>query len=270
MFDRQSGRTGAAVLVAGGLVGGALLAACSSSAPASTEQSAQVTAARIAGATCHSGAARLTVNGSGTASGAPDVLTVVLDVSVTGDSAASALDDDNARSAAVISTYTRGGVASRQIQTSNVTIQPQYNFGNPPAIVGYQVTNTITAQLHDFATAGALIDRVVSAAGDAVRLDSLTFSRTNTNALDDQAREQAVAQARSHAEAMARASGERLGPICSLSDQSQAVPAPYFRGAAASTAEGDVAGVALAAGTQQATAQVTMVYSLVPIAKSPA
>lgn len=251
--------------VAAGLAGGAVLTACGSS---SSDPPAQVTVARIAGATCRSGAARLTVNGSGTATGAPNVLTVMVDVSVTGDSAASALGDDNARSAAVISTYTHGGVASRQIQTSDVTIQPQYDFGNPPRIVAYQVTNTITAQLHDFSTAGVLIDRVVSAAGDAVRLDSLTFSLTNTNGLDDRARAQAVTEARSHAEAMARASGESLGPICSLSDQSEAVPSPYLRGAAASSAQADLPGVALAAGTQQSTAQVTMVYSLVPAAKS--
>jgi uncharacterized protein len=256
-------------LVAGGLVAAVVLAGCGSSPASSADRStAQLEAAQIAGATCRSGAARLTVSGSGTASGPPDVLTVVVDVSVTDATAAAALADDNTRSASVISTLTHGGVASRQIQTSNVTLQPQYRLGNPSTIVAYQVTNTITAQLHDFSTAGTLIDDVVAAAGDAVRLDSVTFSLTNPDALEDQARAQAVHEARGHAQSMAQASGERLGPICSISDQSQPVSPPYLTEPAASDAGRAAQGVSLAAGTQQATAQVTMVYSLVPSSRS--
>ncbi len=228
--------------------------------PASTTAAA-VLAAQVGAGACRAGVSTLAVTGTGTASAKPDVLTVVVDVSVTGATASGALSDDNAKSASVISTLTRGGVAVRDVQTSNDTLQPRYGEGNPPPVVGYQVTNTITAKLRRFSTAGALVDAVVGAAGDAARLDSLTFSLSDQRQLQDRARGAAVDQARSHAGAMAAAAGEHLGPICSVSDQSQpAFPQPLQ--AFASSAATAAPPVALAAGTQQASAQVKMVYSL--------
>jgi uncharacterized protein len=229
------------------------LAACGSSDPPP--------ATTVSASTCPSGASRLTVDGAGTATGAPNELTAVLDVSVTQPSAAGALGADNATSASVISTLTRGGVPSADIQTTNVSLQPQYG-GVPVTITGYQVTNTITAQLDDFATAGTLVDDVVTAGGDAMRIDSLTFSLTDLRRIEDGARTSAVSQARSHAVAMAAAAGDKLGPICSVSDTTQA-PNPYVSFGDQASAALNGPAVALAAGTQQATAQVTMVYSLV-------
>ena len=120
-----------------------------------------------------SSAPKLTVQGTGNASATPDLLTVSVDIDVTGPSAQASLVDDNTKASAVTAVLKQGGVAAKDIQTSNVSIQPQYNLaGN---ITGYEMTNTLTAKLRDFSTAGSVLDSLTAAAGNAARIDSLTL-----------------------------------------------------------------------------------------------
>ena len=210
---------------------------------------------------CGSTVSKLTVQGTGLATGTPNLLTVSLGISVTDPSATAALADDNSRAATVTSLLSHGGVAAAEVQTSDVSIDPQYDSHG--YITGYQVSNTLTAKLQNFSTAGSLIDSIVGAAGNAVRLDSLNFSVEDTRGLEDQARTDAVHQAVSHARSMAEAAGERLGPVCSLTDNTQTnVANPYGFYGQATAQSNDSAAVPLEAGSQQESDQVTMVYAL--------
>jgi hypothetical protein len=219
-----------------------------------------------ASAACGSSAPKLTVQGTGNASATPNLLTVAVDVNVTDPSAQASLVDDNSKAAAVTAALKQGGVADKDIQTSNVSIQPNYNLaGN---ITGYVMTNTLTANLRNFSTAGSVIDAVTAAAGNATRVDSLTFSIEDPRKIEDKARTDAVNQAVSHARSMAQAAGERLGPVCSLSDDSSPTyvdAGPLRQGVAASAVASPVP---LQAGTQQVSAQVTLVYALMQPAGS--
>lgn len=218
-------------------------------------------------ATC-AGAARLTVHGSGTATGTPDLLTVQVGVAVTGSTASAALDQDNGDTAAVVHAFESGGVTAADLQTTGLSIQPQYASapsGGGPHITGYQATDTVTAKIPDLAHAGAVVDAVVGVGGDATRIDTLSLSVQHPAALQDQARTAAVHQAVSHAQAMAAAAGRHLGPICSVSDQRAQQPTtPMDFGAAASASAHGLANVPVQAGSQSFTDQVTMVYALVP------
>ena len=210
---------------------------------------------------CASSTPKLTVQGTGNASATPNVLTLAVDIDVTDPNAQASLVDDNSRAAAVIAVLNRGGVTGKDIQTSNVSIQPNYSLTG--TITGYEMTNTLTAELRNFSTAGSVIDAVTAAAGNAARVDSLTFSIQDPRQIEDRARNDAVRQAVSHARSMAAAAGERLGPVCSLTDDSSpdyAIASPL---PSASAALGNAAAVPLQAGTQQESAQITLVYSLV-------
>jgi len=245
---RVAGAVGiAAALVVGGVALG--LAASNQAATAAASPA------------CASSTPKLTVQGTGSASASPDVLTVAVDIDVTDPNAQASLVDDNSKADAVIAALKGGGVTSKDIQTSNVTIQPNYSLTG--TITGYQMTNTLTAQLRNFSTAGSVIDAVTAAAGNAARIDSLTFSLQDPRQIEDRARNDAVRQAVSHARSMAGAAGERLGPVCSLTDDSS----PYYGVASslpsASAALGNAAAVPLQAGTQQESAQITLVYALV-------
>jgi uncharacterized protein len=237
------------------VVAGMAAAACSSAA------ADPVAAAKP---TCGGSSPKLTVQGTGLATGTPNILTVSVGIDVTDATAQAALADDNTRATAVTAVLTQGGVAAKDIQTTDVSINPQYDLkGN---VTGYEVSNTLTAILRNFATAGSVIDSVAGAGGNATRLQSLTFSVEDTRSLEDEARNDAVHQAVSHARSMAVSAGEKLGPVCSLSDQSQIdnYNGPFASAAGLPPAQDNAtANVPLNPGSQQETAQVTMVYSLV-------
>jgi len=210
------------------------------------------------GAACNGSAPKLTVQGTGMASGTPNLLTISVGIDVTDPNAQASLADDNSKASAVTAALKQGGVLDKDVQTSNLQLEPRYS--SKGAITGYEVTDTLTAELRDFSSAGSIIDAVAGAAGDAVRINSLTFSMADSRGIEDQARTDAVHQAVSHARSMAQAAGEWLGPVCSLSDNSPVgslSPDETFGLSAASSAA-----VPVEPGTQQASAQVTMVYAL--------
>ena len=233
-------------------LGGLAAAGCSNTASAATT-----------GPSCAPNAARLTVQGTGLATGTPDIITVVVTISTTDATAQAALADNNGKAAAVIAAFSAGGVTKPNIQTTDLTLQPNYRFVNGTEVLaGYGVNDMVTATITDFAAAGSTIDAVSGAAGNAGQISSVSFSINDPRALQDEARTDAVHQAVSHARAMAASAGERLGPVCSLTDST---PAPQVTPTYNSTALGQTAAasvVPLEAGSQQANAQVTMVYAL--------
>jgi len=215
--------------------------------------------------TCASTTPKLTVVGTGQANATPNRLTAVAAVTTSAGSVAAALSQNDVEVASVVSALTQGGVAKKDIATTGLILQTQYAYPKGvPTITGYTVSNTVTATLDQITTAGAAIDAGVSAAGNAVQINSLTFSFSNPGAVEDMARTSAVHQAVSHARTMALASGQRLGPVCSLTDQTQTplqlqTAFPGDNLAAAGTAK---AAVPLEPGTQRESDQVTLVYAL--------
>jgi hypothetical protein len=244
------------VLVLAGIaavsLGGLAAAGCTNTASAATP-----------GPSCTPNAARLTVQGTGLATGTPNIITVVVTISTTDATAQAALADNNGKAAAVIAAFSAGGVTKPHVQTTDLTLQPNYSFVNgAEELTGYGVNDMVTATFTDLAEAGNTIDAVSGAAGNAGQINSVSFSINDPRAVQDEARTDAVHQAVSHARAMAASAGERLGPVCSLTDSTPAPPVvPTYN----STAQVQMAGastVPLEAGSQQANAQVTMVYGL--------
>jgi hypothetical protein len=212
---------------------------------------------------CNSSQPRLTVQGSGQADGTPDVLTAVFGFSSTAASATAALSQNNADVNQALLALSAKGVAQTDVQTTGLTLAPQYVYPNGvPRRTGFAATNTVTATLRDTKTAGDAIDAVVNATGDAATINSLSFSFANPAHVEDQARSHAVHQAVAHAAAMAAAAGRRLGPVCSLTDNTQpSLLQPDASRGFAAEANGATA-VPLEPGSQTETDQVTMVYAL--------
>ncbi|MHB8295452.1 MAG: SIMPL domain-containing protein [Acidimicrobiales bacterium] len=224
------------------------------------------TAARASAtpARCGSGTPTVTAHGTGTAEGAPNLLTMTIGVQVQAPAATLALSQDNAKAAAVMAVLKKQGVAGKDLQTSGLSISPTYTTGPTPTISGYQVTNTVTARVHKLSSAGALIDSVAAAAGSSVRIDQLAFSVVNAGGLRSSARASAVTQAEARAGAMAGAAGRRLGPVCSIADTaSSSQPFAYNLGLANSAAmTASVPAVPLQPGAERVTATVTAVFAL--------
>jgi uncharacterized protein len=211
---------------------------------------------------CGGAVPKLTVQGQGTASGTPRTLDFDADIQANGSSAQSALSQDNSLTAAVVAALEAHGVASKDIETTNLNVSPNYEEIHGQSVLsGYGVDNSISVTIEHLGAAGSVIDAATAAGGDALSIDSLQFAMSDPRVLQDTARHDAVAQAVGHAGAMAAAAGEHLGPVCALTDDSSPSPTP-LRLSAEGFAADSAASVPLEPGTEQATAQITLVYAL--------
>lgn len=202
----------------------------------------------------------VTAQGTGRVKGQPDLLTMVLGVETRATTSQAALKDNAGRANALINTLKGHGVAAADIATSQLSISPTYtNDGRQ--ITGYQVSNQVTARLHDITAAGAVIDAAAGAAGDAIRVQQILLSIDDDSALLAAARADAVRRAHDQADQMARAAGVRLGPVRSISEVTTA-PSPYFPAAGLGAGAAGVPPTPIVPGTQELTVTVTAVYEL--------
>ena len=199
--------------------------------------------------------AGITTRGLGTVTRTPDTVTIVIGVQTRAQSAKAALDANTDKATALINVLKSKGVAPADLQTSELSVNPTSDSATG-RITGYEVTNQVTAKLHDIGAAGGLIDAAGEAAGDAVRLQQLSFSIADDSAARAQARANAVRQAQAHAKQMADGAGVRLGKIRSITEVPVSPPGPLGRDAAAA------APVPIEAGTQQLTVMVEVVYAI--------
>ncbi|MDV3194573.1 MAG: SIMPL domain-containing protein [Candidatus Phytoplasma australasiaticum] len=181
------------------------------------------------------GPSRLTVMGEGQVRAAPDMATIQLGVTTQADSAAEAMAQNSASQTAVIEALTGAGIDPAEIQTAGLNLNPliQYGENQAPRVDGYQATNTVSVRVSDLARLGEVLDAIVGAGANEI--NGITFTREEGDAALDEARRDAVADARRKAELLAEASGVELGPILTLRDTStgDSGPQPMMRMGAA-------------------------------------
>lgn len=209
---------------------------------------------------CPSGTPTITAHGHGSTQGPPDLLTVSLGVQTSASTTGAALTANSTAANGLVAQLRKDGVAETDLQTSGLSIQPTYN---KTVITGYHVTNTVTAKLHNITGAGALIDDASQAAGNAIQVNSISFSIQDDSSLTAIAKEAAVRQARDQAAAMAKGTGMHLGRLCSLNDNSAQVPEPTLGGFALGASGGaGAAAPPIETGSQQVIADVTAVFQI--------
>lgn len=202
----------------------------------------------------------ITVTGEGSAERAPDLATVQIGVTTVGETAAEALAANSAAMAAVTDRLKAAGVADRDLQTTGLSVNPNWtgydssSSAEGPRISGYTASNILTVRVRALDTLGAVLDASVS--DGANTLNGLTFGLADPKPAMDDARKAAVADALAKAELLATAAGVTLGPIVSITEGgAQLDPQPMFREAA--SAAPPVAGGEVGYG-----ATVTVVWQL--------
>lgn len=186
-------------------------------------------------------APHISVSGEGSASAKPDLAILTMTVLRQAASARAALDENNAATASVINALKKAGVEDRDLQTSGFSINPQYaphrngGDGEPPKIVDYRVSNTLTVRVRDLEKLGTVLDQSVALGVN--QGGAITFTMSDPSKLLAEARTKAVQDALAKAETLTRAAKVRLGRILEISEQSfQPRPIP-FAGARAMTAQ---------------------------------
>ncbi|AZL60279.1 DUF541 domain-containing protein [Tabrizicola piscis] len=203
----------------------------------------------------------ITVTGTGTVEAAPDIATLSIGVTTQGETAAEALSANSAALDAVMARLTAAGIAAPDMQTSNLSLNPNWtgyesSSVSGPTISGYVASNILTIRLRQLDGLGAVLDAAV--ADGANTLNGLTFGLADPKPALDEARKEAVADARARAELLAAAAGVKLGRVISISEGVVPTdPAPMFR------AEASAAPVPVAGGEVGLSASVTIFYQIV-------
>ena len=171
----------------------------------------------------------ITVSGQGEASGTPDQAELSAGVVTQGATAADALAANSRAMNAVFDALKRAGIPDKSIQTSNFSVAPQYtpykpDSTEPPRIIGYQVSNSVTVKVSDLKKLGPDLDALVSSGANQV--SGVNFSIAGTKTLAQEARADAVKDAMAHAETYAKAAGVELGRVMSISEGGGYTPGP--------------------------------------------
>ena len=167
----------------------------------------------------------LTMNGVGSAQIAPDMAEITLGVITEAKDASKAHSDNAAQAARMQAAVKALGVAERDIQTTRYDFSPIYDVKDNGRSVttGYTVTNAVVVKVRNLANVGKVIDAAL--ANGANRVDSLEFSTSDPSAAKDAALADAARDARSKADAVARALGVRIVRILNVYADAQS-PAP--------------------------------------------
>ena len=203
---------------------------------------------------------RITVTGDGSVSAAPDMAIITMGAAADAERAKIAMDETSAITSAILERLTEAGIASRDIQTSDLSLIPMWSNQSSTdgrrRIEGYRASNRVTANIRDLDVLGPVLDAVLTEG--ATNLGGLQFTISDPEPLMNDARRKAVEDARARADLFAEASGVTLGRLLSLSETASRAPRPEtLRMARAADA-----GVPVAEGETEISAGVTLVYAI--------
>jgi len=167
------------------------------------------------------------VTGQGKVSAVPDIVTLRLGIQAQEASVAEAQTQAAEAMDRVMAALIDNGVAEKDIQTQYFSIRQVTKWDRvkeEETVVGYRVTNMVTAKIREIDKAGSIIDAVAEAGGDFTRIDSIGFSLDDPSVYYEEAREKAMADAKAKAEQLAELAGVTLGKPTYISEGIQVPP----------------------------------------------
>jgi hypothetical protein len=220
-------------------------------APAAQAQTAPVPA--VAGT-------RIDVVATGEVTRVPDIVRINAGVVTQAPTAVEAIRQNGARMERVRAALRRAGVAERDIQTSSISLQPDYRYQEirPPVLTGYRASNEVNVRFRDIAESGRILDALVAEGANQINGPMLGIDRPE--AALDEARVQALANARARAELYARALGMRVRKVLYVSETGVPLspPAPVQ----IMQAERDAAATEINPGEQRLSVSLTVGFEL--------
>lgn len=207
----------------------------------------------------------ITVSGEGRVSLAPDTVMMTLGVDVRNEELGPAQTEAGEKMDAIIAALKGAGVAEGDIQTGGyyINVERDYNQPSQP-LIGYVVSHTVTAKVRDTDKAGTTIEAAVEAGANNV--GGIWFALENPGDALNQAREQAVNDAKSRADELARLSNATLGAVQHISEGygSPSQPVPYGNAEAGAAYDMDTKSVApsINPGQTEVVMTVTVTYAI--------
>jgi uncharacterized protein YggE len=200
----------------------------------------------------------ITVTGDGSVDAAPDLAVLSMGVATNAKTATQAMAQNTAALAVVLDRLKSAGIAERDLQTSNLSLNPNwtgYDSGTPK-ITGYTAVNQLTVRIRALDTLGVVLDAAITDGANTV--NGLSFALSDPRPAMDKARVAAVADARAKATLLVKAAGAGLGRIVSMTEGGGMQPGPVFK----TERMLQDAPVPIAGGEVSTDAQVTVVFEI--------
>ena len=206
----------------------------------------------------------IAISAEGKVTALPDIATISIGLQTENRAVSAAQKDNTAKMNAIIGKIKSFGVAAEDIKTSNYSIYPQYDYVNGQRVDrGYTVMQNVDVKVRALEKIGDLL----SAAGElgANQVGGVAFTIDEPEELRQQARLKALETAKKKAQALADASGVRLGKVVGFSENEGYVPGPlyYARDAAMGMGGGNSA-PSVQSGSQDVVVNVTVLYEILP------
>ena len=223
------------------------------------------------------------VNGTGKATGDPDLGVLELGVEALANKASEARDMAANAIDATDSMLKTNNIQDRDLQTSQCSINPQYDMQEirrcsdglkeagkgtecrtefERVLIGYQVTNILAVKVRNLESMSSIIDGATEAAGNLVRINAVNFTIEDTKALLEVAREEAIDDLLARANSMATLSGVELGKLVFLSESGGAPTQSFARMEAAAFGFGGDQSTSILAGELDVTVNVQGVFAI--------
>lgn len=206
---------------------------------------------------------RLDISATGEVTRVPDLAIISAGVQTLQPTASAAIEENAARMERVRAALKRAGIDDKDIQTSTISLNPEYQYdqNKPPRLTGYRATNTVNVKFRDLKRSGAILDALVAEGSNQISGPNLTIDKPE--AAYDEARVKAIAAGRARAELYARALGKRVVRLLTVSESGgyqmpPPMPVAYERGMAAQA----VAKTEIDPGTQQLQVTLSMSFEL--------
>lgn len=205
---------------------------------------------------------RLDLSVTGEVTRVPDVAIISAGVVTRAATATAAIGQNATRMERVLAALRKAGVEARDIQTSNLNLNPEYRYreGLPPQLNGYTVSNQVSVRFRDIGNSGRILDALVSEGANQINGPSLTIDKPET-ALDE-ARTRALATGRARAELYARALGKRVVRLISVSEGSRPPSFPMDIVVTGRAASMEAADTKIVPGEQQVQIALSMSFEI--------
>ena len=203
----------------------------------------------------------LSISAEAHATRIPDIATLSTGVVTQATDANAALRQNTEQMTKVVAAIKAAGIAERDVQTTGISINPQYRYveNQAPTITGYQASNTLNVKVRDIAKLGKVLDAMVAVGANQVNGPS--FEIDNPEEAYDEARVAAIKKAQSRAELYAKTLGLRVRRVVSISEGGGDVPPrpmPMLMRAAAM----DASDTPVSPGESSLTATVNVMFEL--------
>jgi hypothetical protein len=212
----------------------------------------------------------ITVSATGEVYSKPDLALTSFSVVTTAKTVADALAENTQKMNAVIEAVKAQGVEDKDLKTVSFNIYPKYEWYNAntcltpcpngrQVLVGYEVSQSLQVKIRDLTKVGAVIE--TAAQEGANQISGLQFTIDNEDALQKEAREKAILEARTKAKELAKELDVRLGRVTNFSEASS-YPYYYRTEAAIPSAKGGGDGLAIETGENKIEVSVTITYEI--------